>query len=451
MNRTAMNYRERFLPGLGAAMLERKDDNGGAGDNQPDPVSTELKTAFGAFLKTFEDFKTKNDQELAEIKKSARPGNAPGADAVTSAEVKKLQDALTAQEKKLDELRLDSKRTPRQTTRDGKTELSDLQVKHRDAFLEYARTGDLSGLTAAEVKTLSVGTNPDGGYLVPVEAEQTMDRLLSEASPIRQIAQVRTVSTALYKKPFNLGGATSGWVGEQSARTATGTPTIDELNFPVMELYAMPLATQNLLDDAAVNIESWLAEEVNTTFAEQESDAYVNGNGVNKPQGILTATTVLNSSWAWGKLGYIITGVSGDFAGSGDGGDALISTVYSIKAGFRTNARWMMNRTTLSEVRKLKNDSGDYLWQPGLAAGQPSSLLGFPVTEAEDMPDTDADAFAMAFGDFRRGYLIVDRQGVRVLRDPYSHKPYVAFYTTKRVGGGIQNYEAIKLVKFGTA
>ena len=442
MNRTALKHRSRFLPGLG---LETKDADGG---NQPPADTVEVKEALGKLLTTFEAFKKKNDEELEQIKKSMRPGNAPGPDAITAEEVKKLNEALTAQNKVIDDLRLSLKRSPRQTTRDGKTELTDLQVKHRDAFLDYARRGDESGLNAAEVKTLSVGTNPEGGYLVPVEAEMAMDRLLSEASPMRQICTVRTVSTALFKKPFNLGGATSGWVGEQSSRGSTSTPTIDELNFPVMELYAMPLATQNILDDAAVNVEQWLADEVNITFAEQESDAFINGNGVNKPRGLVTADTVADASWSWGKLGFIASGASGAFVAAPNGGDCLINLVYAIKAGFRAGARFMMNRSMLSSVRKLKDSDGAYLWQPGITAGQPSTILGFPTIEAEEMPDLAADSLSIAFGDFKRGYLIVDRQGVRVLRDPYSNKPYVAFYTTKRVGGGIQNFEAIKLLKF---
>lgn len=441
MNRTALAHRSRFLPGLG---LETKEDNG----NTPPADTTEVKTALTTLLKTFEEFKTKNDAELEQIKKSMVPGRAPGADAVTAAEVKALNDALTLQSKTIEDLRLSLKRTPRQTTRDGKTELTDLQVKHRDAFLDYARRGVDANLMADEIKTLSVGTNPDGGFLVPVEAELAMDRLLSEASPMRQICTVRQVSSALFKKPFNLGGATSGWVGEQSSRSNTSTPTIDELNFPVMELYAFPLATQSILDDAAVNIEQWLADEVNVTFAEQESDAYINGNGVNKPRGILQASTVANALWAWGSLGFIASGASGAFVAAPNGGDCLIDLVYSLKAGFRSGARFMMNRSTLAAVRKIKDSDGAYLWQPGITAGQPSTVLGFPTIEAEEMADIAADSLSIAFGDFKRGYLIVDRMGVRVLRDALTQKPYVGFYTTKRVGGGIQNFEAIKLLKF---
>ncbi len=223
-----------------------------------------------------------------------------------------------------------------------------------------------------------------------------------------------------------------------------------ELQFPAMELYAMPAATATLLDDSAVNIDEWIAGEVETAFAEQEGTAFVTGDGTNKPTGFLSYTTVAEASWAWDKIGYIVTGVDGAFPAS-DESDILIDLVYALKAGYRQNAHWVMNRSSQAAVRKLKDDAGNYIWQPSAMAGQPATLMNFPIAESEDMPDIGSDEFAIAFGDFRRGYLIVDRRGVNVLRDPYTSKPYVLFYTTKRVGGGVQDFDAIKLLKFGTA
>jgi HK97 family phage major capsid protein len=217
-----------------------------------------------------------------------------------------------------------------------------------------------------------------------------------------------------------------------------------------MELYAMPAATQALLDDAAVDIESWIASEVDIAFGEQEGTAFVSGNGTNRPKGFLAYTNVANASWSWGNIGYLATGVSGGFAASGPG-DILIDAAYALKAGHRQNAHYIMNRTTQAAIRKFKDAQGNYLWQAPSAVGQPATLMGFPVAEAEDMPDIGSNTFSIAVGDFRAGYLVVDRMGVRVLRDPYSAKPYVLFYTTKRVGGGVQNFEAIKLVKFGVS
>ena len=209
----------------------------------------------------------------------------------------------------------------------------------------------------------------------------------------------------------------------------------------------MPAATQALLDDAVVNIDDWLADEVETAFAAQEGAAFVSGDGVNKPKGFLASTMVDESAWAWGSLGFVETGAAGAFAAS-DPADCLIDLVYALKAGYRQNARFVMNRRTQSEVRKLKDESGAYLWQPPSAAGEPATLMSFPVIEAEDMPNIASGSLSIAFGDFRRGYLVVDRAGIRILRDPYSAKPYVLFYTTKRVGGGVQDYDAIKLLKF---
>lgn len=209
----------------------------------------------------------------------------------------------------------------------------------------------------------------------------------------------------------------------------------------------MPAATSSLLDDSAVNIDEWLAEEVRIAFAEQEGTAFVSGDGTNKPKGFLDYTTVANDSWTWGNIGFIATGAAGAFPAT-DPGDVLIDLIYAVKSGYRANAHFVMNRATQSVIRKMKDGDGTYLWQPSANPGESPRLLGFPVAESEDMPDIAAGSASLAFGDFQRGYLIVDRVGIRVLRDPYSAKPYVLFYTTKRVGGGVQDFEAIKFLKF---
>ena len=212
----------------------------------------------------------------------------------------------------------------------------------------------------------------------------------------------------------------------------------------------MPAATPTLLEDSAVDLDTWLAQEVDVAFAEQEAIAFVNGDGVSKPRGFLDYLTVDDDSWVWDKLGYKLTGAAGAFAAS-DPSDTLIDTIYALKSGYRQNANWVINRKTQAQIRKFKDADGNYIWQPPAIAGAKAQLLGFPVVESEDMPDIATDSMSISFGDFARGYLVVDRAGVRVLRDPYSSKPYVLFYTTKRVGGGVQDFEAIKLVKFGTA
>ena len=285
---------------------------------------------------------------------------------------------------------------------------------------------------------------------MPDETEREIGRRLASVSPIRAISGVRQISGNVYKKPLTTTGAVTGWAAETDSRTQTTAPVLAELQFPAMELYAMPAASATLLDDTAVNIDEWIAGEVEQAFATQEGTAFVSGDGSGKPTGFLSYTKVAEGSWAWTKIGYVVTGVSAGFA-EDDPADNLIDLVYTLKSGYRQNAAWVLNRKTQAAVRKLKDGDGNYVWQPAVVAGGQASLMGFPVAESEDMPNIDANSYAIAFGDFRHGYLIVDRIGVRVLRDPYSAKPYVLFYTTKRVGGGVQDFDAIKLLKFGTS
>jgi HK97 family phage major capsid protein len=414
---TIENYETKIAGGVGAT---------GTG---------EVGEAFDEFMTAFDAFKHANDERLGEIEKRM------SADAVTVAKVERINKAL-------DELTLKSRRP--QLGSDGADTAPAHRREHKAAFECYVRKGETGALSNLEAKSLSAGSDADGGYLVPDETEAEIGRLLSAASPIRSIAGVRQVTAAVYKKPFAITGPQTGWVGETAARPETTAPTLAEMQFPAMELYAMPAATQTLLDDSAVSIDQWIAEEVQAAFAEQEGTAFVSGDGSNKPRGFLDYTKVADGSWSWGNLGYVATGAAGAFAAS-DSSDVLVDLVYSLKAGYRQNANWVMNRKTQAEVRKLKDADGNYLWQPAATADGRASLIGFPVTEAEDMPDIGGNAYAIAFGDFRRGYLIVDRLGVRILRDPYSAKPYVLFYTTKRVGGGVQNFEAIKLLKFAAS
>jgi HK97 family phage major capsid protein len=413
---------------------------------QPLPVETksapgeylDLKDAFGEFITTFEAFKEANDEKLAELE------GRMGADTVTSDKVERISHALDEQKRAIDNLTL--KKIRPVLGRDGRTAPSE----HKNAFDAYMRSGDDRQLRALDTKAMSYGSGQDGGYLVPGETEAEIGKRLSALSPIRSIASVRQVSSAVLKKPFSVSGPAVGWVAETAARPQTDTATLAELQFPTMELYAMPAATASLLEDAVVDLDQWISSEVEAAFAEQEGAAFVSGDGTAKPKGFLSYPTVAEASWAWGKIGYTVTGVAGALPAANPS-DILVDTVYSLKAGYRQNANWVMNRKTQATIRKLKDDNGNYLWQPPSAVGQRAMLMGFPLVEAEDMPDTDDDATPLAFGDFGRGYLVVDRTGVRVLRDPYSAKPYVLFYTTKRVGGGVQDFDAIKLLKFGTA
>jgi HK97 family phage major capsid protein len=404
-------------------------------------VPSDALVTHGDMMRLFEEFKQTNDQRLT--------ANGKGrGDVLLEEKMARMNDALTSHQRQLDEINVKSARPPLGS--EQKAPLTHDQREHKAAFADYVRHGESGNLRALEQKAMSIGSNPDGGYTVPVEIEKTIGERLALISPIRSIAGVREISGSVYKKPFMTAGPAVGWVGETDARTQTGTPTLDSLSFPAMELYAMPAATATLLEDSAVNIDEWLAGEVEQVFASQEGAAFVNGDGTNKPKGFLQYTTVAESSWAWTKLGYVATGTAGAFDAD-EPVDAIIDLVYALKAGYRQNGTFVMNRKTQAAVRKLKDADGQYLWQPPTQEKGRASLLNFLVVEAEDMPDIAANAFAIAFGDFRRGYLIVDRQGVRVLRDPFSANPYVLFYTTKRVGGGVQDFDAIKLLKFAAS
>ncbi|MFI0846912.1 phage major capsid protein [Mesorhizobium sp. IMUNJ 23232] len=407
--------------------LERKSADG-----------ADLAEAFGDFMSTFEAFKEANDEKLADIERRL------GADVVTTDKVERISKALDQQKRVLDDLSL--KRVRPQLGDGGRRAAPS---EHKAAFDAYLRRGDERAMRTLDLKAMSIGSGADGGYLVPDEIEAEIGKRLAQISPIRSIASVRQVSSAVLKKPFSKTGPAVGWVAETAARPQTNSPALEEMQFPTAELYAMPAATPALLEDAVVDLDQWIAAEIETAFAEQEGTAFVNGNGTNKPKGFLAYNIVAESSWAWDNIGYIATGVAGALPASNPS-DKLIDLVYALKAGYRQNANWVMNRKTQAAIRKLKDADGNYLWQPPATPGSRAMLMGFPLVEAEDMPDAATDETPIAFGDFARGYLVVDRTGVRVLRDPYSIKPYVLFYTTKRVGGGVQDFDAIKLLKYGT-
>ena len=309
----------------------------------------------------------------------------------------------------------------------------------------YLRKGLESGV---ELKALAGTTDSAGGYAVPEEIDSEIGRLLTAISPIRAIANVVRVGSSGYRKLVTSGGTPSGWVSETAGRPETATPTFIEVAPPFGELYANPAASQAMLDDAAFDVEAWLAGEIATEFARAEGSAFVAGNGVNRPKGFLAGPTSAqgDGSRAFGTLQYLATGASGSFGGTP--GDKLIDLVQALRPPYRQGAVFVMNSATASTIRKFKTSTGGFLWQPSLVAGQPDSLLGYPVVEAEDMPDVASDSLSVAFGNFRAGYLIAERSETQILRDPYTNKPFVHFYATKRVGGQVANSEAIKLLKF---
>ncbi len=411
-------------------------NEGAPGAPETKVAAADARAAVADFLAAFEAYKEVNDARLAEVERR-------GADPLTTEALERIDTALDAHQARLDDIATKARR-PALSSQEAPSAAA---RAHGSAFEGYVRSGEAGGLKALEAKALSAGVGADGGYLVPHETESEIGRRLAALSPIRSIASVQVIGAGSYRKPFMTSGPASGWAAETAARPQTDSPVLAELAFPAMELYAMPAATQALLDDAQVNVEEWLAAEVDAAFAEQESVAFVTGDGVAKPKGFLDYTKVAESTWTWGNVGYVASGAAGAFHSTAPA-DPLIDLVYAVKSGYRQNASFVMSRRTQAAVRKLKDESGSYLWSPPAAAGQPASLLGYPVVESEAMPDIAANAFAIAFGDFRRFYLVVDRAGVRVLRDPFSAKPYVLFYTTKRVGGGVQDFNAVKLLRF---
>lgn len=305
----------------------------------------------------------------------------------------------------------------------------------------YLRRGSVT-----EIKSLAGIVAKDGGYAVPREIDAMIANQVKEYSPIRQLAQVVQVGTAGYRKLVAVGGTASGWVGETVARPETNSPEFAEIAPPTGELYANPAASQAMLDDAAFDLETWLASEIAMEFGRAEGAAFVNGTGIDQPLGFLSTpiSKAGDATRAFGTVQYL---ASGEAAAIGSNPEArLIDLVHSMKASLRQGASWVMNSSTLAEVRKLKTADGAFLWQPGLVEGQPDRLLGYPVIEAEDMPDIAAGNTPIAFGNFKAGYLIAERSATQILRDPFTNKPFVHFYATKRIGGQVLDSQAIKLL-----
>jgi len=404
--------------------------------------ATDPKALIAQINTAFEEFKTSHNAALAK------------ADVVQSEKVDKINAEIGTLSKELDKVNAGIAALK---VGGGAGDGKDPAIgEHALAFNRFFRNGAEAGLKDLEIKAkLSTNSDPDGGYLVPEEMEQSIDRVLGTVSTIRSLASVMTISAGdTYKLLVNQGGAGSGWVGESESRAETASPTLKEIAINLGELYANPAATQKMLDDGRNDIAAWLADEVSTVFAEQEGAAFATGDGVNKPRGILSYTNVANASYAWGSVGYIASGASGAFATATTAlspADALIDLYYALKAGHRNNASWLMSDATMGAVRKLKDVDGKFVWAAPTAIGEVATVLMKPVYTDDNMSAIAANSYSIAFADFKRAYQVVDKFGIRVLRDPFTSKPNVLFYTTKRVGGGIRNFEAIKLMKFAAS
>ncbi|MEO1035221.1 MAG: phage major capsid protein [Pseudomonadota bacterium] len=410
----------------------------------------ELKETIDKLGRAFEEFKTQNDKRLDNIEQGKGIAD-------IEANLEKLNSDL-------DELgglkdRLEKAEIALAKRRQF---VSDDQVDRKSAIAEFKdllatgndetrrKYNDQARENGIDLKAINIGTGADGGFAVPEVIEQTILDLVRDFSPMREVATVRTISTSDYKELHNIGGTSSGWVGETAARPETNSPQLAEVAPPIGEIYAEPQATQVSLEDLFFDVEGWINSEIADEFALQEGASFISGTGTNQPEGLLTGAAPVataDATRAYGTLQYVPSGA----AAAVNSGDALIDVVYTPKRAYRRNAAWQANRATLATIRKLKDGDGDYLWAPGLANGEPATLLGYRVVENEDMPDIAADAFPLAFGDWARGYMILDRVGISMLRDPYTNKPFIKFYTRKRVGGIKRDTNAIKLLKVATS
>ena len=340
---------------------------------------------------------------------------------------------------RLEKVSLAASRAPIGGSRAGSPEVKSFV----DGYLRHGRE--------SELKSLSIGSPADGGYTVPRQIDTEIQRQLLKLSPIRTIAHVVQVGTAGYRKLVSLGSVASGWVGETDVRPDTAASKFAEIAPTFGELFANPAASQAMLDDSMFDVETWLATEIAREFARAEGAAFVNGTGANVPQGFLAAptSTAIDGTRAFGSLQYLATGNATGLDPTAP--DAkLIDLVHAVKPGHRQGAVWVMNSTTLASIRKIKTAMGEFLWQASLVDGLPDKLLGYPVIESADMPDIGAGAFPIAFGNFQNGYLIAERSATSILRDPYTNKPFVRFYATRRIGGQVLDSEAIKLIKIST-
>lgn len=391
------------------------------------------KALIGALNGAFEEFKTTHAAEMAEIK-------AGKTDVVTTTKLDAINAALTELQTAVD----DQAKIVAAAKLGGGGVIGDIQgdPEYTSAFKAHMRKGDKA---PADIQAaMTRGTDADGGFLAPIEWDRTIGEKLKRISPMRAESRVLTISTAGFKKYFGDRNVGSGWVGETASRPATATPQIGTLDFIPGEIYANPGISQQLLDDAAVDLEQWLGSEVDTEFARQEGIAFLSGDGANKPYGILTYVEGASNAarHPYGAIKVKNTGSAAALTG-----DGFLDLMYDLPAEFAANAKLYVNRLTMGQARKLKDGQGNYLWQPTYVSGQPQTLGGSPVVEMVDMPLVAAGNIAALYGDMEATYLVIDRIGIRVLRDPFTNKPFVMFYTTKRVGGGVHNPEPMRALK----
>lgn len=415
--------KKTLIAGAGLAALAANPPRALAA--MPRAEANDPKALIGQLNAAFEEFKSAQEEKLA----------AKADDVVLNEKIDAINTTMSDIEAALNE------KISAATVVSPQGDMKPTDPEYLNAFKAHMRKGEVQA-------AMTVGTDADGGYLAPVEWDRTVTNALKQRSPIRDNAQVITISGTGFSRVYNNGVVGSGWVGETAARPETTTPGLSTLNFETGEIYANPAISQKALDDVAIDLEQWIRDEVSGEFAIQENIAFLSGNGVNKPFGILTYVTGAANA-AKHPFGAI-EAVGGTGTALTDSDD-LLGVIYDLPSERNGNAKWYMNRTTLGVIRGLKDGDGNYLWQPSYQADQPSSLAGYPVVEVPGMPDIGASAVPALFGDMAMTYLVVDRVGLRVLRDPFTNKPFVHFYTTKRVGGGVQNPEYMRALKMAAS
>ena len=379
----------------------------------------------------WEQFKQVNDSRLSDLERKGY------ADPLYLEHLHKINDSLDQQKQRLDVLETVQARPGREMANLGYR--GESNTEYKSAFNNYLRKGMDAALEHLQTKSLSVGTDSSGGYLVPNELSDMIVEIVNESSPMRALASVETISSDALDIIDDTTDMDAAWGDETTARSsATNTPTLARTTISTFEMYAQPQATQKLVDDSSIDIEAWIAQKVGDKMARLEATAFISGDGSTQPQGILSYA----AGTSFGQIQQIHSGTSAVVTA-----DSLVQLYYSLKDEYARRATFLMHRTTVQAVRLLKEaTTNQYLWQPGLSAGTPDSLIGVPVALAADMPVAAAGSLSVAIADFKRAYLIVDRIGIRTMRDPFTAKPFVKFYTTKRVGGEVVNTDAIKLL-----
>ncbi len=401
----------------------------------------EVRSATDTLARAFEEYKSVNDQRLAEIEQRG------SADVLTDEHLGRMDKSIDKLQDEVTSLKTSMLR-PAKT---GAAPVAD--SAHKSAFMQYVVKGYDGGLASYESKALEVVNGAEGGFMIPAELSERIVTRQFDTTPMRQIATVMTISTEAVEMLRDTAEPVAQWVSELGSRDDTADNGVGRIRIPVHELYAQPKATQKLLDDATINVEEWLIGKVSAKFSRAENNAFVVGDGIGMPRGFTsyTAATTDDATRAWGVLQYVATGADGAFTSS-NAADCLFDLMHKLRVGYHPGAVWVMPRAVADTIRKFKENSTQaYIWQPGLQLGTPATLLGFPVVLGEDMPSAASGSFSLAFGNFKEGYTIVDRLGMRILRDPYTGAPFIKFRCTKRTGGDVVNFEAIKLLKFSAS